>query len=118
MTKKLLLAAAAMGAMAFAGAATAGSITAGKISNVDLMDGAKVVPYAVATEADLDTTAGIVSAAATTTLTVKLDSAVNLAEDATVPFAATYTLTGPAIFDGSFTQADLVAADGAIPATG
>ncbi len=118
MTKKLLLTAAALGAMAFAGAASAGSISGGQISGVPLMDGTKVAPYTVATEADLDATAGIVSTAAATALTVKLDSAVNLAEDATVPFAVTYTLTGPATFDGSFTQANLLAPNGATAATG
>ena len=118
MTKKLLLTAAALGAMAFAGAASAGSISAGQISGVSLMDGTKVAPYTVATEADLDATAGIVTTAGTTALTVKLDSAVNRAQDATVPSAVTATLTGPAAVDGSFTQANLVAANGATAATG
>lgn len=107
MTKKLLLAAAAMGALAFAGAATAADITAGKISGVNLISGGKVAPYTVATEADLDATTGIVSTTATTDLTVEMDSPVQVAANGTMPFAVTFTLTGPATFDQNFTYGDL-----------
>ncbi|WP_449253695.1 hypothetical protein [Brevundimonas naejangsanensis] len=117
MTKKLLLAAAALGALAFAGAGQAADITAGKISTVTLFSGSDLVPYAVATEADI-AAAGIVSTAADTEITFGLDSPVNLALDAVAPFAVTFTLTGPATFEGSFTKDDLVAANGAIATTG
>lgn len=117
MTKKLLLAAAALGALAFAGAGQAADITAGKISTVNLFPVADLVPYAVATEADI-AAAGIVSTAGSTDLTIGLDSPVNLAADAVAPFAVTFTLTGPAEFAGPFTQANLVAANGAIATTG
>jgi len=117
MTKKLLLAAAALGALAFAGAGQAADITAGKISTVTLFPAADLVPYAVATEADI-AAAGIVSTAADTEITFGLDSPVNLALDAVAPFAVTFTLTGPATFEGSFTKDDLTAANGAIATTG
>lgn len=121
MTKKLLLAAAAMGAMAFAGAATAGSITGGAISGVNITSGSgatlKSTPYTVATEADM-AAAGISTPAAAVNVVVGLDSPVNLAAGAKVPFAVTFTLTGPATFEGTLTQANLVAANGATAATG
>lgn len=121
MTKNILLAAAAVGAMAFAGAATAGSITGGAISGVNITSGAgatlKVVPYTVATEADM-AAAGISTTTNGVNVVVGLDSPVNLAAGAKVPFAVTYTLTGPATFEGTLTQANLVAPNGATAATG
>ncbi|MFI8683783.1 hypothetical protein ACIGFJ_15615 [Brevundimonas diminuta] len=111
MTKKLLLTAAAIGAMAFAGAANAGTITAGNISGTPIaVDSTTkaVTPYAVALEADL-AAAGISTTPATTNLTVSLDSPVQIAAGAAVPFAVTYTLTGPATFEGTFAYGNLVA---------
>ncbi|MGE7199916.1 hypothetical protein [Brevundimonas naejangsanensis] len=117
MTKKLLLAAAALGALAFAGAGQAADITAGRISGVTLFPAADLVPYAVANEADL-AAAGIASVASTTNITIGMDSPVNLAADAVAPFAVTFTLTGPAEFVGTLTKDNLVGANGAIASTG
>lgn len=114
MTKKLLLAAAALGAMAFSGAAVAGTITAGNISGTPIAVNATtkaVTPYAVALEATLDPATGIASTPATTNLTVSLDSPVQIANGSSVPFSVTYTLSGPATFDGTFTYNDLQAGD-------
>lgn len=117
MTKKLLLAAAALGAMAFAGAGQAADVTAGRISNITLFPAADLVPYAVANEADL-AAAGIASTASNTSFTIGMDSPINLAEDAVAPFAVTFTLTGPAEFVGTPTKDNLVGANGAIASTG
>lgn len=113
MTKKLLLSAAALGVLALAGAAQAGNITAGQISATPLVvSGTTVTPYAVATEADLSATTGITSTAASTSLTTSMDSPVTVSANGTLPFAVTYTLTGPATFDGTFAYTDLKAGAG------
>lgn len=113
MTKKLLLSAAALGVLALAGAAQAGNITAGQISATPLVvSGTTVTPYAVATEADLSATTGIVSDAEDTSLTTSMDSPVTVSANGTLPFAVTYTLTGPATFDGTFAYTDLKAGAG------
>lgn len=115
MTKKILLSAAALGVLALAGAAQAGNITAGSISDVALtVSGTTVTPYAIATEADIPAATGIVSDAADTFVTTSMDSPVTVSANGTLPFAVTYTLTGPATFDGTFAYTDLKAGAGSV----
>ena len=117
MTKKLLLSAAAVAAMAFAGAAGAADITTATISGYTLpiADGAISAPYAVATEAVLDTTAGIVSTKASSHLTIGMDSPVTVSAGTNLPFAVTFTLTGPATFNSTPAYTDLgVPVDGVL----
>ena len=99
MTKKLLLSAAAVAAMAFAGAAGAAEITAGKISNVDLTfnDDDIAVPYAIANETKI-VAANLKTNTANTNLVIGMDSPVTIAEGATVPFAVEFKLQGDAKF--------------------
>lgn len=102
MTKKLLLAAAAMGALAFAGAANAGSITAGQLSGVSITSGSganlQVAPYTIANEATLGA-AGTTSAnTAASFITTALSSGVSLGGGSSITLIVTYTLTGPATF--------------------
>lgn len=102
MTKKLLLTAAALGAMAFAGAASAGSISAGQLSGVPITSGSgatlQVAPYTIANEATL-AAAGTTSANdATSFLKTQLSSGVSLGGGASITLIVTYNLTGPATF--------------------
>lgn len=120
MTKKLLLAAAALGALAFAGAGQAADITAGSISGVTLIKpvDAKIVPFAIATEADL-VAANMVSTRGTTGLTFGMDSPVAISANGSLPFAVTFTLSGPATFDDTvpFAYGDLLGG-GVAPGSG
>jgi len=114
MNKKLLLTAAALGAMAFAGAASAGNITAASFTGQALtVTGsgatAKVSPFVVANEATLDATTGTVTDAATSSLTIGMDSPVAISGAAKVPFSVVYTITGPGTFDSTPAFSDLKA---------
>lgn len=102
MTKKLLLTAAALGAMAFAGAASAGSISDAKLSGVTVASTTGGVttlsPYAIANEATLSASTGTTSVEATSYVTTTLSSGVSLGGGASVTLILNYTLTGPATF--------------------
>lgn len=120
MTKKLLLAAAALGALAFAGAGQAADITAASISGVPLTKpaDAKIVPFAIATEANL-VAADMISTRGTTSLTFGMDSPVAISANGSLPFAVTFTLSGPATFDDTvpFAYGDLLGG-GSAPGSG
>ncbi len=114
MTKKLLLTAAALGAMAFAGAASAGVLSAGStVSGVPVTAAAPAIPggapavtaatYTVASEyafpaAGLKT--DIVNAGANAFVFNRLTNEINVDKDASgLTFVVTYDLTGPAKFE-------------------
>lgn len=103
MTKKLLLTAAALGAMAFAGAANAGVVTDAKLSNVAVVSTiggvTTLTPYTIANEATLSATTGTTSAnTADSYVTTTLSSGVSLGGGSSVTLIISYALTGPATF--------------------
>lgn len=114
MTKKLLLTAAALGAMAFAGAASAGVLSNGStVSGVPVSAAAPAIPngpgavtaatYTVASEyafpaAGLKT--DIANAGANAFVFERLTNEINVDKDASgLTFVVTYDLTGPAKFE-------------------
>ena len=104
MTKKLLLSAAAVAAMAFAGAANAGNLTtASQIGTISIYNGTteKVTPYVVAKDFALDED-GIVTNNATGNLGRTLFAFNNNTNPNAVAvntdYVVTLTLSGPAVF--------------------
>ena len=102
--------------MAFAGAAGAADITGGAISGVPLVDNNTLSPYTIANETIL-VAANLKTVQATTGLVIEMDSPVTIAENAVIPFAVEFKLTG----DATFTSApafDVLEAEGIAPSTG
>lgn len=102
MTKKLLLSAAAVAAMAFAGAASAGQLTTGsQIGSESIIAGSKVAPYVVAKDFAL-AEAGIVTNNATNNLDRTQFAFLNDTNPNAVAvntdYVVTLTLSGPAVF--------------------
>lgn len=102
MTKKLLLSAAAVAAMAFAGAANAGNLTTGSTMGGDnLYAGTKVTPYVVAKDFALDDE-GIKTGNTSTVssaLVFQFNNTTNPnAVASTTDYVVTLKLTGPAKF--------------------
>lgn len=102
MTKKLLLAAAAAGVMAFAGAASAGTLSNSSIGTVSLNGGTNgaLTTYTVASEVT-DPVAGTPSASGVVTLRNKLTNAATVNAGATVNYVVKFTLAGNAKFAGT-----------------
>lgn len=102
MTKKLLLAAAAAGVMAFAGAASAGTLSNSSIGAVSLNDSGTgaLKTYTVASEVT-DPVAGTPSASGVVTLRNKLTNAATVNAGATVNYVVKFTLAGNAKFAGT-----------------
>lgn len=114
MTKKLLLAAAAAGVMAFAGAASAGTLSNSSIGTVSLNGGnnGALTTYTVASEVT-DPVAGTPSASGAVVLRNKLTNAATVNAGATVNYVVKFTLAGNAKFAGT---PALKVFDGADPA--
>lgn len=101
MTKKLLLAAGAVAALAFAGAANAGTLTSSAIGNVSLNGGTggALTTYTVASEVTDPTTTPVSSGAVV--LRNKLTNAATVTAGATVNYVVKFTLAGSAKFAGT-----------------
>ena len=111
MTKKLLLAAGAVAALAFAGAANAGSIAkTSTISGVALDTGSAYGPLTIASEATDPTAAGIATNAGGATIVNILGTAASVADGATNVYEVIFTAAG-GTFDGA-TQTIAVSAAG------
>lgn len=102
MTKKILLAAAAVGAMAFAGAASAGTLSNSTIGTVSLNDSGTgaLKTYTVASEVT-DPVAGTPNASGVVTLRNKLTNPATVNAGATVNYVVKFTLAGNAKFAGT-----------------
>lgn len=111
MTKKLLLAATAVAAMAFAGAASAVDITSARVSGVTVYTGTTASPYGLASQITVPST-GIATAAATTDVTVNLSSGAGALAPGN--YLMTFNYTGIAGFTATPTLA-LTGAAGCTP---
>lgn len=102
MTKKLLLAAGAVAALAFAGAANAGTLSNSSIGSVSLNGGTggALTTYTVASEVT-DPVAGTPSVSSAVTLRNKLTNAATVNAGATVNYVVKFTLAGSAKFAGT-----------------
>lgn len=109
MTKKLLLAAGAVAALAFAGAANAGSISqSSTISGVQLANNGSFAPLTIASEAAGPTTAKSISTAESGVVIVNaLPAAASVSEGATNVYEVVFTPAG-----GAFSGASKIEVNG------